>query len=199
MRSLVPPLMLVLVLGLPARSADVRAKTEDGKEVILHDDGTWTYAEFAKKDKRGSERYVGKHGTFALSLAPGVWKKSEKPSSPVAEAEFTHREGDAVALVIAERIAVPPARLKETVLQNIRNVDPQAKILKEEKKTVNGTNVQFLTLNAKVQGIPFTYMYCLYTGDADTIQIMTFTAQHLFNEYRQDMEAVLNGFEMIKR
>jgi hypothetical protein len=191
--------MLVLVLGLPARGADVRAKTEDGKDVILHDDGTWTYAEFAKKDKRASERYVGKHGTFALSMVPGVWKKSEKPSNPVAEAEFTHKEGDAMAMVIAERIAVPPAQLKQTVVQNIRNADPQAKILKEEKKTVNGTDVQFLTLNAKVQGIPFTYMYCLYTGDAGTIQIMTFTGQNLFNEYKQDMEAMLNGFEVIKK
>jgi hypothetical protein len=53
--------------------------------------------------------------------------------------------------------------------------------------------------NAKVQGIPFTYMYDLYTGDAGTIQILTFTGQNLVNEYRADIETLLNGFEVVKK
>ena len=31
---------------------DRKAKTEDGKEVILRDDGTWVYADAVKKDKK---------------------------------------------------------------------------------------------------------------------------------------------------
>jgi hypothetical protein len=206
MRAMFRPIVIVfaLAMSLPALGADQRAKTEDGRDVILHDDGTWSYAkpsktEASQKDRRATEIYRGKHGTFTLSLIPGVWKKSLKPSSPAAEVEFTHKDGDAMAMVIAERIAVSPAVLKETVLKNARNADPEAKIIKEEKRTVNGSDVTFLTINAKVQGIPFTYMYDLYTGDAGTIQILTFTGQNLVNEYRADIEALLNGFEVLKK
>jgi len=196
----------VLALSLPAFGADQRAKTEDGRDVILHDDGTWTYAkpsktEASQKDRRATEVYRGKHGTFTLSLIPGTWRKSEKPSSPAAEAEFTHKDGDAMAMamVIAQRFAVSPLVLKETVLKNARSADPEAKIIKEEKRTVNGSDVTFLMISVKFQGTPFTYMYDLYTGDAGTIQILTFADQNLINEYRADMEALLNGFEVLKK
>jgi hypothetical protein len=178
---------------------DKRAKTEDGREVILKDDGTWYYVGAARKDKKASEIYQGKRGTFVLALVPGVWKKAEKTSNAVAEAEFRHKDGDAMAMVIAERLSIPLATLKEIVMRNIRKVDKEAKIVEEEKRTVNGNDVLFLTINAKVQGIPFTYMYYLYSGDAGTIQLLTFTGQNLFKEYKQDMEAFLNGFETVKR
>jgi hypothetical protein len=66
-------------------AADKRAKTEDGKDVILRDDGTWYYVDQAKKDKEAKEIYKGKRGTFILSMAPGVWRKSEEHSSPVTQ------------------------------------------------------------------------------------------------------------------
>ena len=64
--------------------ADRKAKTEDGKEVILHDDGTWVFADVVKKDKKeGKEakkefkkpvnaklQYTEKRGTLALYLVP---------------------------------------------------------------------------------------------------------------------------------
>jgi hypothetical protein len=179
--------------------ADKRARTEDGKDMILRDDGTWHYVEEAKKDKKTSDAYKGKRGTFALYLTPGVWKKSEKPSNPVVEVEFIHKDGDVVAMVIAERISIPLTTLKTAAIEYVRRVDKEAKILEEGKRTVNGSEVLFLTINAKAQGIPFTYMYYLYSGEEGSIQIITFTSQNLFKEYRPDMEAFLNGFEVIKK
>jgi len=49
-----------------------------------------------------------------------------------------------MVMVIAERIGIPLATLKEAVIGNIRKADKEAKILKEEKRTVNGTEVLFL-------------------------------------------------------
>jgi hypothetical protein len=132
-------------------------------------------------------------------LAPGVWKKASKPSHDHAEVEFRHKDGDAMAMIIAERISIPLATLKRAVIGNVRKLDGDAKIVAEEKRMVNGTEVLFLTVNASVQGIPFTYMYYLYSGDAGSIQLMTFTGQNLFKEYRPDMEAFLNGFEITKK
>ena len=87
------------------RAEEQRAKTADGKEVILRDDGTWAYAapgkkdkpaaggEF-KKDKKTELAYTGKRGNFTLSLVPDVWTQLDKPINPLAEVSYKNAEGD---------------------------------------------------------------------------------------------------------
>jgi hypothetical protein len=195
--GLVLVVAMLIVPGLFA--AEKRAKTEDGRDVILRDDGTWYYVGDVKKVQKAAETYRGKRGTFTLSLAPGVWRKLAKPTIPVSEVEFAHKDGDAMGVIIAERISVPLATLKNAVLNNIRNAAQEVKLVEEEKRTVNGVEVLFLAVNAKVQGIAFTYFYYLYTGEAGSIQILTFTGQNLLKEFRPDMEAFMNGFELVRK
>src|SRR5271157_2927166 len=163
--------------------ADRKAKTEDGKEVILRDDGTWVYADVVKNDKKeGQEpkkefkkpvnaklQYKGKRGTLALYLVPGVWEKMENPLSPAAEVGFRYKDGDVYAIVIAERIMVPLETLKQFALTNARRLDDKARIIKEEKRTVNGNEVLCLILNAKPQGVPMTYYNYYYSGKEGAI------------------------------
>src|SRR5438105_287981 len=98
---------LAVLLSLPfLLGADQKAKTENGREVILHDDGTWTYLKAPKPDKKtgaGNEfkkdkqavlQYKSRRGTFALHLIPGAWRKADKPVNPSAEVQFTHADGD---------------------------------------------------------------------------------------------------------
>ncbi|QEL13410.1 hypothetical protein [Limnoglobus roseus] len=207
-------LAVACVLGVlgsrDARAEDLRAKTADGKEVILKADGTWAYASEAKrepakkkgeytKDAKAALAYTGKRGTFSLSLPPNTWKKMDKVDNEAAEAGFLHKDGDIYALVIAERIDVPLETLKRAVLQNIRTHDEDAKIVLEEKRTVNGKEILCLTFEATVTDIPVTYYGYYYSGDEGSIQILTYTGRKLFKEYKPDMEAFLNGFEIIKK
>jgi hypothetical protein len=203
--------VLVGVLSIAALvGADRKAKTEDGKEVILRDDGTWVYADEVKKNKKELNRefkkdknaklqYTGKRGTFALSLVPGVWERLEKPPSPAAEVGFRHKDGDAFGLVIAERIAIPLETLKRAAIENVRNVDRDAQIVDEERRTVNGKEVLCLTLKAKPQGAPLTFYNYYYSGKEGAIQITTWTGENLFDEMKPELEAFLNGFEIIKK
>jgi hypothetical protein len=197
------PICLVVIVGAilspELLGADKRAKTEDGKDVILRDDGTWYYVDQAKKDKKASEVYKGKRGTFVISMTPGVWKKSEKRANSVTEVEFTHKDGDVMTMVIAERINTPLDALKRVVISNLKKQDKEAKVTMETKRTVNGSEVLFLTIDAKVRDIPFTYMYYLYSGRAGAIQVITFTGQNLVEDYRADMLAFMNGLEILKK
>jgi len=193
-----------------------RAKTTDGKEVILRDDGTWAYAEPGKKDKAKAKdkekaggdykkdkkselAYTGKRGTFTLSLVPDAWTQLEKSINPLAEVGFKNGEGDVYAMVVAERLQVPLPALKKSVLDNMKRVDPESKVLLDEKRTVNGLEMRCLTVEAAVQEIPLTYHIYLYAGDEGSIQLMTWTGRKLFKESKADMEALLNGFEVVKK
>ena len=116
-------------LAAAAWAADIRAKTADGRDVLLKDDGTWSFvtstegekaASSGAKDKDATLAYEGKHKTFALHLKPGTWTKAEKPANPAAEVMFVHKDGDTYAMVIAERISVPLEVLKKAALANMQ-------------------------------------------------------------------------------
>jgi len=64
-----------ILVAYGAQAQDNRAKTEDGKEVILKADGTWSNVGEYKRDKKATLAYTGKRGTFAFHLVPDTWKK----------------------------------------------------------------------------------------------------------------------------
>jgi hypothetical protein len=202
---------LVVACALALLGADQKAKTENGREVILHDDGTWEYAnapkaptktggagEF-KKPAEAVLQYKGKRGTFALYLLPSVWRRVDNPTNPSAEVQFTRKDGDAFAMVIAERIAVPLDTLKAAALENMKKADKGAKILKEEKRVVNGKEVLCLTMNAQPVGVPITFYSYYYSGNEGSIQVVTWTGQSLFQEMKPEMENFLNGFSILEK
>ncbi len=198
--------VLIPILGLlclPALGAEQRARTTDGREVILRDDGTWVYAEQAKGSnlqhaKNAVLQYKGKHETFALYLPPNLWKVKPGANEEL-EVSFQHKDGDAFAMVIAERIAIPIEALKKVVLDNLKEAAADAAIVKEEKRKVNGTDGLCLTMKATVEGIPFTYYGYYYSGPAGSIQVITVTGQNLFEEFKPDLEKFLNGFVVLKK
>ena len=81
----------------------------------------------------------------------------------------------------------------------MRRIDPNAKFVNEETHIVNGKEVLCMTTEANVQGIAFTYYGYYYAGKTGTVQVITFTGQNLFTDYKSDMEAFLNGLEIIEK
>ena len=177
---------------------DRRAKTTDGKEVLLRADGTWSYIGEYNKDKKSEIAYTGKRGTFAIHLVPNTWKKNDKVDNDAAEVGFI-KDGDIYAMIIAERIEVPIEALKKAAIENMKMVDKNTKIVFEEKRTVNGKEMICLTLEVTTEGVPFTFHGYIYTGDEGSFQIVTWTGRKLFKEVKPEMEAFLNGFVILKK
>ena len=176
---------------------EVRAVTEDGKQVILRADGTWSFAKPLQQDEAKPQlAYVGKRGTFILDLVPGKWRRIQTDPNSDAEVAYALRDGDVFGQIIAERIEIPLQSLKKIVLANMQQAAADAKLVQEEKRTVNGKEVQCLTIDATVDGIPLTYHCYLLSCKEGTFQVMTWTGRNLFGEAKPDMEAFLNGFRV---
>ncbi len=184
----------------------IRARTESGREVILSSDGTWRYAEEPKapqsvdtkysKPKTAKKLFKPSRGSFGIWYDESKWK--QLPST-IAEGERTHfslLQGDGYAIVVAEGLPIPIASLKELALENAREADPNVKVLMEEKRVVNGTEVICLKMEGTVKQIPFTYYGYYYGGKQGAIQIITFTAQSVFDKYQQEFTSFLNGLEV---
>src|SRR4051812_44443765 len=101
--ALLTSLVAALCVSSTARAADIRAKTDDGREVLLKEDGTWSFIKPTAgaaavssivKEKDATLAYEGKRKTFAIHLKPGTWTKADKPVNPIAEVMFVHKDGD---------------------------------------------------------------------------------------------------------
>jgi hypothetical protein len=149
------------------------------------------------KPAESTEVVKGKGGFLEIWYDPNKWKVGPS-SNPSAEFAFTHSAGDAYVNVIAERISVPIATLKKAFLENIRNVASDVTIKEEKEVRVNQEPFTSILLNCTVQGIPLTYYSYLWSGKSGAIQVLGFSGQNLFQDYRNDLEKFMNGLVITK-
>jgi hypothetical protein len=134
------------------------------------------------------------NGKASVSFNPTKWKETK--SAEAGRRTFSHANGDGYAMIISERIQVPIDRLRDIAVANAREESPDVKVVEEQRRRVNGTDMLMLRLEGTANGVPFTYLGYYYGGPAGTIQVITYTGQNLFNEYRKDFEEFLNGFRV---
>jgi hypothetical protein len=188
-------------------SADMSATTSEGKKVILHDDGKWEYADQTPtKAVATSDQYVKSpsatqkiellKGKASLNYDPAKWQDL-KETEP-GRFELNHKDGDAYAVVISERLEISQEALQNLALKNAKEFANDAHVVAQQKRRVNGVELLFMQIAGTTEGIAFAYLGYYYTGKSGSVQVVTFTGQNLLDEYRKDMEGFLNGFQVEK-
>jgi hypothetical protein len=197
------PLLASFMLFSPGQVAQEKATTDSGKRVILFKDGTWkpdilvesmnTPGEF-KRPKQSTSKVVFNKSKFVVYYNPELWKKynQDQPTRQM----YQHKDGDGYAIVIAERMQVTLESLKNVALSNAKSAAPDARIVLEESRVVNGINVLVLQIKGTIQGMAVTYMGYYYAGSEGCIQVLTYTTDNLFSEFKNDFQDILNGLSI---
>ena len=188
-------------------SAQTKAVTENGDEVVLYDDGTWkpidenpTTEEFIKTNPATFTK--SKHSSFLLKsskfnvgfwLDPKKWKFEKATTNEAAEFELHLKGGDLYGMVIAEKMQIPLETLKKIAIDNGRIAAPDLAIQNEEYRTVNGLRVLHLEMTGTMQGIKFFYYGYYFSNDGGTVQFVTYSSQNLLATFKSDIEELLNG------
>jgi hypothetical protein len=205
MQTLIRSLLVVVGLGLYAVSnaADVAATavTDSGRKVILYKDGTWKDAPAVSSTvpgtvpKSSTEKASEPKGLLTVWFDPKKWSKlpESKQLSTAASLSFIHKNGEGYAMVIAERIPAPLETLKTVALDNAKKVAPDAKVVVDQKQNINGTDVTVMDIAGTIQGIPFRYHGVYWTGEKGSVQVITYTSQNIFDEYKADFDTFLGG------
>jgi hypothetical protein len=198
-------LLVLLIAGTVLCQTPIKARTESGKEVVLLPDGTWKYAEAAapagsgpivtNKPAGATTLYKSPRAGFGIWYDDSKWFMKKEPDEQ-GRIEFKLKRGDAYALVLIEEISIPLGTLKEAALENAKSAAPDAKMIFEEYRTVNKTEVLCMKIDGTVKGIPFRYYGYYYGGKQGSIQLLTFTGQDFFSKYEQDLTEFLNGLEI---
>ena len=198
----------LLIASAYFMNAQTSAITGNGDEVILYEDGTWKYLDDSaiektvipvnkkkfSKDKNSSFLVKSNRLNVGIYINPKSWSFTKGGDEEVYEFQFQKKGGDLYAMLISEKIQVPIETLKEVAITNARSAAPDIKVVKEEYRTVNGIQVLMMQMTGTIQGIEFTYYGYYYSNSKGTIQLLTYTSETLFNEYKGDIELFLNGF-----
>ncbi len=205
-------LILLCLFSTQLIQAQQKAVTETGDEVILYEDGTWklqneedvveketpTNSKKFKKDKKSTFLLKSSALNIGFWLNPKVWSFKKAVDNPEAEYELHLKKGDLYGMVISEKIEVPLKTLKSIALENGKAAAPDLKIIKEEYRNVNGLKVLLLQMDGTMQGVKFSYYGYYFSSSSGTIQLITYTAQNLLEEYIPVSENLLNGIVELK-
>lgn len=201
-------LILILILSSATiSSAQQRAVTELGEEVILFSDGTWRYAkqkveetkpiptnpQIFEKDKTASFLLKSKKAKVGFWLDPKAWSFQQATDNPDAEYDLQLKGEDLFGMIITEKMEIPLKSLKSIAIENGRAAAPDLEVVKEEYRNVNGIKVLFLQMNGTLQGIKFSYYGYYYSNQGGTVQFITFTSQQLLKSYEKECDKLLNG------
>ena len=204
-------LSLLSILFVLCAGAQQMATTEDGKKVLLHDNGKWEYAKNAI-DSASKETNLKSYtkpvtaktlarsqkNNFGVWYDSKKWKKSGDMNNEAVEFSFNLLKGDGYAMAITERIEIDMASLKEIALVNARKAAPDITLEKEEYRMVNGRKVRCLQMSGTASGIKFTYLGYYCSDESGTIQFVCFTGKSLMKTYQKDFEELLNGLVVIE-
>jgi len=185
--------------------AQIIAVTQGGDEVVLYDDGTWSYvgepesseiptnSKKFKKDKDSSFQIKSANVDFGFWINPKEWTFKKGLTNDDAEFELTLKNEDLYGMIITEKIEIPLEALGNIAVENARAVAPDVRIVEQEFRNVNGLDVLFLQMDGTTQGIKFSYYSYYYSNESGTVQFVTYTAQNLLDSYREKCEKLLNG------
>lgn len=204
-------LSALAILFIFSAGAQQTATTEDGKKVLLHDNGKWEYAKENADSTTGQSQLKSytrsaaaktlaksKKNNFAVWYDNKKWKIDEDPNNEASEFAFRLLKGDGYAMAITERIEIGMENFKEMALGNARNAAPDIEVEKEEDRKVNGILIKFIQMSGTIKGIKFTYAGYYCSNESGSIQLLSFTGKSLFKTYQKDFEELLNGLVVIE-
>ena len=176
----------------------VRATTEDGKQVILRGDGTWQYANPESgqhtKSATATTKLKAPFGDFVLWVDPAKWRQT-KDENP-GELYFRSVDGMGYAKVITDKIPLPLTSLKEAALENAKTQDPNARIVSEEDRIVNGHHVLCMQMEVSKANLSFEFYGYYYGGSSGAIQSVTWTLKDAFAANKSEFTEFLDGLEI---
>jgi hypothetical protein len=196
-------------MGVSAK-AQTRALTENGRQVILFNDGTWKY----ENDSAGSKtvdtivfnpgKFYKKAGaTFTVksnvtssivNIDPNNWTFSIHHDNEVnPEYRFTMKSHDGFAVLITEKTQIGLNVMVDVALINARKAAYNARITKKEYRMVNDKKMLYLEMSGTIKGIDFKYMGYYYSSKAGTTQLLCYTSDGLYNETFSGFQDFLNG------
>lgn len=199
--------MAIFIFMTTFAHAGQKAITDTGEEVILNDDGTWTFVnnenaintkiitntmEFRRPESSNFLlKSTNNNSAFWIDTNKWIFKKATTNDS--AEYEFRLKDYDLYGMAITEAVYIPVESLVDIALTNAKSAAPDFSIVKKEYRHVNGHKVIFMEMKGTLQGMDITYYGYYYSDKSGSTQFVTYTGTNLIGKYLPEITSMLNG------
>jgi len=207
--------LLVFLTFFQSAKCQVKALTEEGKQVILYDNGKWQYLDDSTNKSAGTDTIAVNPEHFSKSskssfqlkskvlnagiyINPDAWTFSPPKSNEAGpEYAFNSKSQKGYALMLTEKIEIDLSKMPYVALFNAQKAALDARIIKTEYRIVNSTKVLCIQLKGTIQGIEFVYLGYYYSNKNGTVQLLAYTSKKLFDDSKKELEDFLNGFVIL--
>ena len=113
---------------------------------------------------------------------------------------FVHLNSDLGTAVLTDRAGFRAEIMRDITLEAFRSDDPNAKIISEEERIVNGRQVLAFEISAKVEGVPSKIFGYSHGGSSGHVEVLGMIPDTLLTKDNiADVTEFLNGLEMSDR
>jgi hypothetical protein len=110
---------------------------------------------------------------YALWIDGKKWKLNK--FATLGELKLSHVSRDVTAKIETDRLATPTSMLREILREGIKRADPNAQIISEEQRMVNGREILALQFVLNVEGDRFRVLGYYHGGSSGCLQVVTYT------------------------
>jgi len=195
-------LILSFFCSVLSYSQDVYATTDDGKRVILYENGQWIYSPTYDQSKQKDDNYVKSDGatqyvdarikTVRIWYNPDIWN-AQKLDDGTAEYQFASKDGGLYARIITEKMKVPKDLMRQVIEMNAKRAAQVFEPIEENEITVNGIRLNRLKVHVKIKDMDLLFLYYYFSDDNGTVQLFAYTSVDIFNKYEEDITEFMNG------
>lgn len=199
--------ILLVVLCALAGAQDIKAMTEDGRSVLLHEDGTWGYVDTPKISAAPAtiapslsfttpdtsiSKVTSRKAKISLFYDPTLWVV-ERLSGEAAEFQFQLGDSEVYSRLIAEAQTFDLSVAREAIITNAKKIATSFDIVEEGTVLVNGVPVQTLKAAAEMQGIDVTFYWYYWSGAKGTVQLFGYASPRDFEDNFDAIQDLMNG------
>ncbi len=183
-----------------------KAITENGKEVVLFENGTWRFVD--ESDAKALE---------TISTNPSVFNKSKDANFPLRSSkinvvvhyntklwsmhkrnipnmEYYFYNDEIYASLTTERTEIHSLKtVKEVLVTNIQQSADYFRLKESEYRTVNGKKMLYMRYIANIKGIDFEYAGYYFINNEGLAMLVAYTIQKEFDKKFPAIETFLNG------
>lgn len=204
------PCFLITVLNINNNLiGQIKAITDTGDEVILHEDKTWRYKiEKTKIDSNKIQKtpnnintthlFKSDVGDYGVYINTNIVKTNKTKLNKDAEFSFSSINGKFWAIFMSENIGIPLKSVKEFKINTMKEKMDSFEILQEEEKNINGINIIHCRFKGTANNLNFIYCVYFASCDSSTSQLFAYCLENDFENNRNDIYKLLNGFVKIK-
>lgn len=197
--------------------AQIKGLTDDGKEVVLFDNGTWRFVN--ESDQKTLETIKtnptifekNKEATFLMKsqrldvgiyFNPKKWKITTQKVSPFVEYFFTAENSDnsLYGFLMTEKLQISTLKdLKNIILESVQKRVDYFRLKESEYRTVNGLKVLYIQYSANTKGIDLEYAGYYYLDSDGYCGVVGFTQQKEFEKFLPQLKDFLNGISATQK